>query len=141
MSTRTVPTFESSIHTSNIWLKDIAKVMGWPDQTKAYRVLRASLHALRDRLTLAEVGDLAAQLPMLIRGLYYEGWQPAHHAPKERKKQEFLDHVAAELHDDPTIDPEEAARAVFRVLESNVSPGEIQDVKKTLPRDIRVLWQ
>jgi len=142
MSTRAVSGFESSIHTSNIWLKDIAREMGCSDDhDRAYKVLRASLHALRDHLTLAEVGDLGAQLPMLVRGLYYEGWRPEHHASNERKRLQFLDHVSDELHDDPTIDPEEAVRAVFRVLERHVSPGEISDVKRTLPRDIRNLWE
>jgi uncharacterized protein (DUF2267 family) len=137
-----MPSFENSIHTGNSWLKDIAREMGCSDEPhRAYKALRASLHALRDRLTLAEVADLGAQLPMLVRGLYFEGWRPEHHGVAERKKQQFLDHISAELHDDPTIDPEEAARAVFRVLERHVSPGEISDVKRTLPRDIRDLWQ
>jgi hypothetical protein len=40
-------------------------------------VLGGMLHVLRDRLTIQEAVQPGAQLPMLIRGLYWEGWDPA----------------------------------------------------------------
>ncbi len=63
--------------------------MGLSDRHAAYRVLRAVLHALRDRLTVAETVDLGAQLPMLIRGLYYEGWTPNDKPLRERTREKF----------------------------------------------------
>jgi uncharacterized protein (DUF2267 family) len=59
---------------------------------------------------------LGAQLPMLIRGFYYEGWHPAGTPTKERRKEDFLEHIAAAFRGDPDIDPEQVARAVFEVL-------------------------
>src|SRR5207249_4578104 len=76
--------FDATIQKTNSWLDDVMQVGGWPDRHTAYRALRATLHALRDRLIIDEVAQLGAQLPMLIRGLYYEGWDPSNKALKER---------------------------------------------------------
>src|SRR6185369_10762255 len=47
------------------------------DREFAYRVLRAWLHTLRDRLTVQASAHFAAQLPDLIRGIFYAGWNPS----------------------------------------------------------------
>jgi uncharacterized protein (DUF2267 family) len=67
--------FDTTVQKTNIWLKDLMEVTGG-DRGKAYQALRALLHALRDRLTVEEAVEFGAQLPMLIRGIYYEGWNP-----------------------------------------------------------------
>ena len=87
-----------------------------------------------------EVADLGAQLPMLVRGLFYEGWVPSGKPVKERKKEDFLAHIAAQFRNDPAVFPEAVAWAVFKLLESRVSAGEIQDVMHVLPAEIRSLW-
>ena len=94
---------------------------------------------MRDRLTAHESVHLGAQLPLLIRGLYYENWQMKDAAPAERTKSAFLNHINAELRD-PNVDPEESARQVFTLLAHKISPGEIEDVKRMLPPEIRALW-
>jgi len=94
----------------------------------------------RDRLTVEEVAQLGAQLPMLVRGFYYEGWDPTGKPLKERHKEQFLARIAQEMRSDESTDPERVARAVFAVLAKRVSEGEIQDVKHVLPGDIRHLW-
>ena len=98
------------------------------------------LHALRDRLPVDQAAALAAQLPMLVRGFYYEGWHPHGKPVKERHKEEFLAHIAAAFRDDPDVDPEQVARAVFQVLSKHVTSGEIDGVKRSLPTEIRALW-
>ena len=125
---------------SNAWLKELMEELDWQDRHRAYRALRAVLHALRDRLTVEETADLGAQLPMLIRGLYYEGWTPSGKPVKERKREDFLAHIEAAFRDDPAIFPEAVAGAVFKVLQRHVSAGEIGDVKQILPVQIRALW-
>jgi uncharacterized protein (DUF2267 family) len=97
------------------------------------------LHALRDRLTIEEVAQFAAQLPMLMRGFYYEGWDPSGKPLKQRHKDEFLARIAQELTPNG-LDPEQIARAVFQVLANRISEGEIEDVEHVLPEDIRDLW-
>lgn len=132
--------FDSTIQTTNIWLNDILERLGWQESYRAYHALRAVLHALRDRLTVEQAAALAAQLPMLVRGFYYEGWHPHGKPVKERHKEEFLAHIADAFRDDPDVDPEQVTRAVFQVLAKHVTVGEIESVKQSLPTELRSLW-
>ena len=72
MSATGLEVFDSMIHKTNVWLKDLMEILDCPDRHQAYLALRATLHALRNRLTIEETAQLAAQLPMLIRGFYHE---------------------------------------------------------------------
>ena len=141
MTQTTLAPFESTIQTTNIWLNDILDRLGWRDQHRAYHALRAVLHALRDHLPVDHAAALAAQLPMLVRGFYYEGWHPHGKPVKERHKEEFLAHIAMAFRDDSdVVDPERVTRAVFNVLSKHVSSGEIESVKRSLPTELRSLW-
>jgi uncharacterized protein (DUF2267 family) len=122
-----------------VWLKDIMEEEGWRDRHRAYKALRTVLHLLRDRLTTEEAAHLGAELPMLIRGIYYEGWNPTDN-PKKRTKEAFLSYVAENFHNDPDIDPEEVVRSVFTVISSHVPEGEIADIRAILPEDLKHLW-
>lgn len=133
-------TFDTTIQKTNIWLKDLMEEEGWEDIHKSYLAMRAALHALRDRLTAEEASQLASELPMLVRGFYYEGWSPANKPRKLHTKQEFLDTVAEGLPDDPELDPERVARGVFAILAKRISKGEVQDIKRSLPPEIKDLW-
>jgi uncharacterized protein (DUF2267 family) len=141
MSQTSLTAFESTLQTTNIWLNDVLEQLGWgEDGHRAYHALRAVLHALRDRLPVDEAAALAAQLPMLVRGFYYEGWHPHDKPLKERHKGEFLAHVAAAFRNDPGVDAEEVTRAVFQVLAKHVTGGEVEGVKRILPPELRELW-
>ena len=83
---------------------------------------------------------LGAQLPMLIRGFYYEGWTLTGKPVKERHKEEFLAHIRHAFRNDDRIDPEKVVRGVFRVLSRRVTAGEISDVTHLLPAALRELW-
>jgi len=113
---------------------------GGSQSQRMYRILRAVLMALRDRLTVEEATDLGAQLPLLIRGFYYEGWNPTRTSTRERHLAEFLEHVAANLGPGADVDPREVTRAVFRVLGKQATTGQIRDVKCNLPREIAEFW-
>jgi|SRR5205823_6888539 len=76
MNSTGVDVFDTTLQKTSVWLKGVMEKMGWEDRHRAYSVLRAVLHALRDRLIVDEAVNLGAQLPMLIRGFYYEGWRP-----------------------------------------------------------------
>ena len=121
------------------WLADLMRLLAVDDRAMAYRALRATLHALRDRLTVEEVAQLGAQLPMLVRGFYYEGWDPTGKPLTLRHKDEFLGYVASRMTNDD-IEPETAARGVFALLAERVTQGEIEDVKHILPSELRELW-
>ena len=117
--------FDETIQTTNTWLNNLAQEIG-PDRQRAYHALRAVLHALRDRLTIDQAAHLGAQLPMLIRGIYYKGWHLAGKPEKLRSLDEFLAHAGEELQGIRPMGADDAARAVLRILSLRVSPGEIQ---------------
>ncbi len=138
MSQTSLTPFESTLQTTNIWLHDILERLGWGEDR--YHALRAVLHALRDRLTVDQTAALAAQLPMLVRGFYYEGWHPHGKPLKERHKEEFLAQITAAFPGEPEVNPEQVVRAVFQVLAKHVTGGEIEAVKRSLPSALRSLW-
>lgn len=140
MSITGLDAFDATVHKTNAWLNRLMSIQGRDDRRLAYLGLRATLHALRDRLTLEEVADLGAQLPMLVRGFYYEGWDPTGKPVRERHREQFLARIERELRTDEPIDPEAVARAVFLVLSERVAAGEIEDVLHVLPSEIRELW-
>jgi uncharacterized protein (DUF2267 family) len=122
------------------WLAEIREELGWDENGRAYLLLRATLHTVRDWLTVDEVAQLAAQLPILIRGIYYDGWNPSSTPGRPRGKEAFLGRIAAAFAKDPLIEPEKAVSAVFRLLENHVSKGEIDQVKTSMRKDIQELW-
>jgi uncharacterized protein (DUF2267 family) len=140
MTTTThVPALEHTVHTTNAWLGEVAAELDSDDRQYAYRALRALLHALRDRLTIDETAQLAAQLPDLLRGVYYEGWDPSATPTRSHTAEQFLDRVAAEGAFHGHTEASFAAAAAMVVLRSHVSRGELDDVAAILPHDIRDL--
>ena len=129
-----------SVEKTNIWLRDTAFELGSDEPADAYRALRAVLHTLRDRLTVDEAAQLAAQLPLLVRGIYYEGWDPSRTPQRYRDQHEFLARVRAEANLPGETEASFAASAVARVLSTHVSEGEIEDVIAVLPDPIRTLF-
>jgi uncharacterized protein (DUF2267 family) len=130
---------ENAVATTNKWLNDVSDRLAGRDPQRAYRALRAVLHAVRDRLGVNEASHLAAQLPMLIRGLYYEGYHPAGKPLNERSKSDFLTHIKREFPDE-SFDTEKVTRAVLEVVTSHITPGELEKIKMVVPEEIRSLW-
>lgn len=140
MSATGLDVFDTTIHKTNSWLNDLMTILDWQDRHRAYLAMRTTLHALRDRLIVDEVAQLAAQLPMLIRGFYYEEWDPSDKPLRDRHREQFLAAIEQPFRGDDRINAEEVARAVFAVLARRVTEGEIEDVKQLLPAHIRDLW-
>ena len=133
--------FDTTIQKTQVWLNDLMSELDWEDKPhKTYMALRTVLHALRDRLTVEEAIQLGAQLPMLIRGFYYEGWNLKGKPHKERHKEDFLDHIKQAFKGDVTVNPNQICRGVFKVLAKHTSKGEIEDVKHVLPKALHELW-
>jgi uncharacterized protein (DUF2267 family) len=132
--------FDETVQQAHIWIKAVHQRTGWEDEHRSWRLLRATLQALRDHLPLTEVADLGAQLPLLLRGVYYEGWRPTRLAVEDRSKEGFIGEVQQAFRTDPMGDAEHAVRAVFALLSEKISGGEIEDVKRALPKHIRELF-
>jgi uncharacterized protein (DUF2267 family) len=138
--TTNVAALDRSVQQTQVWLGHIAQDMGWQDHDKSYIALRAVLHTLRDRLPPDEAVELAAQLPMLVRGIYFEGWHPAGKPLKYRDKDEFLQRVrkvAPQLEDG---EAERAVTAVLRELSTELDWGEVDDARRAMPEEVRELW-
>ena len=139
MSTAHLDVLDRSVEKANIWINEVAAELDGSDRHAAYRVLRAYLHTLRDRLPVEQTALLAAQLPLLIRGLFYEGWQP-HRTPLHyRDPVEFVEHVRREALLSGDTEASFAVQAAAAVVARHVSAGEMEDVLRTLPESLRPL--
>jgi uncharacterized protein (DUF2267 family) len=133
--------WDKALSKTNVWLSDLSQELGWTNAHLTLLALRAVLHSLRDRLPPDEAVDLAAQMPLIVKGLYFDGWDPSATPVKARTKEEFLALVKKRLQRgilDP--DPERVTRAVFKLIAQRVSEGEIRDVRGVLPAELAELW-
>jgi uncharacterized protein (DUF2267 family) len=135
-----VAAFERAVKTAYEWLDELGQELGWHDRQHAYVGLRAALHSLRDRLSVDEAADLAAQLPLLVRGIYFEGWNPSATPVRVRDRAGFLAPIEAALIWEPVPMADRVARAVFALLARHLTAGEIDDVLANLPGPIAELF-
>jgi uncharacterized protein (DUF2267 family) len=131
--------FDHTLQTSREWLRDLQARLQC-DPNAAYAALRAGLHVIRDHLPLNEAVDLAAQLPMLIRGMYFDGWRPNRKQRRARHLESYQQLVAEQLSPRGDLDPAAVLPAVMHVLSLHVSRGEVTDVMACLPREIQEIW-
>lgn len=132
---------DRTIQKTNEWLRDIGEGLHLENRRTEYAALRATLHAIRDHLSTDEVAHLGAQLPLAIRGLYYEGWNPKDVVKRPRNKQEFFDAVHREVQGHPELaDIEKTIRVTLSVLGKHITHGEMKQVVQHLPAGIRELW-
>lgn len=135
MTVTKVEAFDHAVHTAQIWVSEVAKEFGTEDQQFAYRVLRAWLHALRDRLTVETTAQFAAQLPELLRGVYYDGWEP-HRVPMKYGVEEYQRRFAAEaIISLPEV--RRVAATVTAAVDNLMSPGQLAHVLEQLPHTLR----
>lgn len=134
------PSFDHTIQEANIWLKAVAVELHFEDRRHAYSALRAAIHALRDRLQAHSAVHFGAQLPMVIRGLYYEGWRLTDKPTDAHTVDGFCAIVAKELPPKFPLDPLTLIRGVFRVVFEQLDPGESAKVIDQLPVALRSLW-
>jgi uncharacterized protein (DUF2267 family) len=121
--------------TAHEWLNVIAERLGTADRQFTHRVLRAWLHLVRDRLTVDGAAHLAAQLPSVLRGVFYEGWMPSR-VPVRFDAASFTEAFAREAEVRPAEVPSLAA-TVFEALDSLFSPGQLDHVLAVMPADLR----
>jgi uncharacterized protein (DUF2267 family) len=140
MSALGLKIIDESVQRANIWFNEVDYRTGWANKQRSYRLLRAVLHALRDHLSPDEAAQLSAQLPILIRGIYYEGYDPSKTPVTDRSRADFVARVQKAFEPDPMGDAEEAIGAVFDVLDAHVSGGEMAHVRGTFTKEMRALF-
>lgn len=132
---------ETTLQKTHEWLRDIKTGLGFDNDHAAYAALRAVLHALRGLIDTDQTAHLGAQLPMLIRGLFYEGWDPSPAWRERRHEQAFLAAIGRELHGHAELqDSERVARIVLGVISKHLTAGEIRKIQGGLPGELRALW-
>lgn len=144
MTNTGIDSIDRTLHKTNEWIAAISDELHAQDRKEAFTALRSVLHALRDRLPVATVAGLGAQLPMLVRGLFYEGWHPAldgRPASSIHTEEEFFALVDRELMRHPNVPTDAAVRAVFQVIARHLDPSETEKVIHVLPRRIQALWK
>ncbi len=135
--------FENYQTEANVWLKKVAERTGIADRDQAGRIFRAVLHALRDRLPADEAAHLGAQLPIIWKGIYFDGYQPHHRPERIRHEQDWLQFICskdpvAQNRDFPTLDDAKLAfEGVMQALRELISPGQYEQVERALHKDIK----
>jgi uncharacterized protein (DUF2267 family) len=130
-----VESIDTTVQKTYTWLRDLSEELGGAGRRRAYQVLRGVLHALRDRVPVDEAAHLGAQLPMLVRGIFYESWDPSN-KPDKLSLEGFVARVQREALIDDADKALAAARAVVRMLYAHIAAGEVDHVLDALPREI-----
>ncbi len=130
--------FNETLQHSQDWLREICCDLGSFDFRDGYHAMRAVFCVLREHLPVQETAHFAAQLPVLIRGVFFDGWRPNHHV-RARSPEEFTARVRDELVGTRPIDAEKACRAVFGTICRHVTRGELEDVRACLPGTLKDL--
>jgi uncharacterized protein (DUF2267 family) len=128
---------QHSLETTRAWVSEFAGDLGRPgDERYALRVLRAFLHTLRDRLPVDGAAHLAAQLPELLRGIYFEGWRPSETPHRYHDVETLLDRVAREALLAGRTEAGFAVEAGTRLLTRHISTGEMDKIRAVLPHRV-----
>jgi uncharacterized protein (DUF2267 family) len=139
MSATGLDVFDKSLQTTHIWLNEICDEVG-PDKQIAWRVLGSTLRALRDRLRPDLAAHLASELPLVVRGAYYDRYRPSEQPRLTRSRAEFVKSIDADLQNIRPVNPDQAAQCVFRVLNHHIPKGQLDKVRAALPEDVREMW-
>jgi uncharacterized protein (DUF2267 family) len=133
-----VSVIDRTVSKTNAWLERLSRELDTDDWQRAYGILRAVLHALRDRIGPEVSVHLAAQLPLLVRGIFYEGWDPGL-TPQKLTLDEFIIRVEREATLQSAAEAASATRAVMQVLWDELAPGTMNHVIAVLPDEFAVV--
>ena len=124
-------------------LAQLDRELGDQGREHAGRVLRAVLHALRNRISAEESLQLLSQLPMALKGLYVDGWKMSTIHKSVRTLDDLADEIIAEggrtaWRDFASkADAMLALRSVMKVLARFISSGEFKDIAAIMPEQLR----
>lgn len=132
---------DKSTQKTKEWLHDVQDELGWEDENDVYVAFKAVIQTLRDRLPVDEAIELGDELPMVMKGIYYDGYSPRRKPEKIKNQTQFFQKVQ-EKSPRREIKTEEATKGVFSTLQKKLGGGgEINKVKHNLPKDLQKLWE
>jgi uncharacterized protein (DUF2267 family) len=130
----------ASLQETGEWLAGLSPAASRRDAGETCSILLAILHVIRDRLGLKEAARLAAHLPLLIRGFYYDGWDPRSRPRELRSKEELLERIRAACPGAEESDAQAVARVALGFLAQKATRHERRELKRLLPVPLRELW-
>jgi uncharacterized protein (DUF2267 family) len=80
-------------------------------------------------------GCIGQRLPLLVRGLYYDQWEPEKKPDKTRSLDEFLQHVGEQLKNIRPVNVQDGTRAVLHILSRHHDRGQMVKVRDALPEE------
>lgn len=140
MSAQGLEVIDHTVQLTHEWINELRDRLDWYSSRDALHLLRATLTQIRNHISHEELAQLSAQMPLLIRGMLFEGWMPTHTPVKDRSAETFVAAIADQVSGVQEWRGEQDITTVFEVLNARISEGEISDVKANLPKHIRALW-
>ena len=136
------PILNAAVQRAHEWLHAIGRGLGFDNEHAAQAALRATLHALRDRLPVELVAHFGAGLPTMIRGIYYDGWHPSAAHLQAAHDEDFRESMRRELHGHHELqNTDQVALAVMGVMCERMEAGQIDHIVDALPKQVRELWR
>jgi uncharacterized protein (DUF2267 family) len=132
--------FERTTHEAHEWVNELAGRTGWSNEREVLRLLRTVLTRIRDHLPVNEMAQFSAQMPLVLRGMFFEGWQPKLTPVHERHAADFVASIEERVGDVIDYQGQADIKAVFNVINARISRGEVADVRACLPEELRDLW-
>src|SRR5688572_25360268 len=120
-----IDVLDKTIQETNQWINQLAERLDTDDRRQAYRLLCEVLAAVRDRIGVDNAAHLAAQLPLMVRGIFYKGYQPSRTPTRQRTRAAFLKSLDNAALRGLDVDAEDAVRMVLRVLAEHIDRDEI----------------
>jgi uncharacterized protein (DUF2267 family) len=135
-----VHALEQSLRDAQGWISSVALRLNSRNPNLALTSLKATLHAVRDQLDRTGAIELGGRLPALVRGLYYDGWDPDDARGPAKTSKSFLSRIAHESVRNPRIKPERAAKAALEVIFERLPAAAMAPVIERLPESLAKLW-
>lgn len=134
-----ITSLDRSLSTAIEWFNEVQEELKWPDKDRIYAATKAFLATLRDCLTIEELHQFTAQIPMIWTGMLFEGYDPSG-KPLRLNKKEFLQSIRDEFGPNP-IDAETTTNALAKVLKRKLSKGEYEDIVGHLVDEVKQLFE
>jgi uncharacterized protein (DUF2267 family) len=139
-----ISSLDRAVQNAVLWLNDIQTELGWENREIVYKATKAVLQTIRDRLPVSELFHFSTNLPIVLKGMLFEGYDPSE-AKKEKIKtiQEFYDRI--QTHYDPLqrdiVSGHQAAFGVINVLFNRIGEGEMRKVADNMPLKLKPLFK